>query len=187
MYRDVEVDRARPLAAALAELRRSSLFERMHLGELSVDEVQRLFAVTGQQSIPRPLAELAHRRSGGNALFALELLRFLVSEGLIERRDGAMRRVGEVSLAGQMPEGLRDVVGKRLSRLSRAANEVLSVASVIGREFELEVLQRVYARLRRELESALEEIVGAEPKCLRMERPRVNWSGHWWCRICGTG
>jgi DNA-binding CsgD family transcriptional regulator len=60
-----------------------------------------------------------------------------------------------------MPEGLRDVVGKRLSRLSSEANQVLSVASVIGREFSLEVLRRVQARPDDELESALEVAVGA--------------------------
>jgi DNA-binding NarL/FixJ family response regulator len=160
-YRDVEVDRAHPLAAGLAELRRVSQFERVHLRELSVNDVQRLLASSSQQAIPRPLAELVHHRSGGNALFVHELLRFLVSEGLVERRDGALRRVDEVSLAGQMPEGLRDVVGKRLSRLSPAANQVLSVASVIGREFSLEVLRRVQARPDDELESALEEALDA--------------------------
>jgi DNA-binding CsgD family transcriptional regulator len=160
-YRDMEVDRAHPLAAALAELRRVSQFQRIHLGELSLDEVQRLLASSSQQAIPRPLAELVHRRSGGNALFAHELLRFVVGEGLVERRDGALRRVGEASLAGQMPEGLRDVVGKRLSRLSPAANQVLSVASVIGREFQLDVLQRVHTRPDDELESALEEASAA--------------------------
>ena len=41
--------------------------------------------------------------------------------------------------------------------MSSAANEVLTVASVIGREFQLEVLRRVYARPEEELESALEE------------------------------
>jgi predicted ATPase len=160
-YRDVEVDRAHPLAASLAELRRVSQFERVQLAELSVNDVQQLLASTTQQAIPRALAEQVHHRSGGNALFVHELLRFLVSEGLVERRNGALRRVGEVSLAGQMPEGLRDVVGKRLSRMSAAANQVLSVASVIGREFSLEVLRRVQARPDDELESALEEAVGA--------------------------
>ncbi len=160
-YRDVEVDRAHPLAASLAELRRVSQFERMHLAELSVNDVQQLLASRSQQAIPRALAEAVHRRSGGNALFTHELLRFLVSEGLVERRGGALRRVGEVSLAGQMPEGLRDVVGKRLSRLSPATNQVLSVASVIGREFSLEVLRRVQARPDDELESALAEALDA--------------------------
>jgi tetratricopeptide (TPR) repeat protein len=160
-YRDVEVDRAHPVAAALAELRRVTEFERVHLGELSVDEVQRLLASNSQQVVPRPLAEAVHRRSGGNALFAHELLRFLLSERLIEERNGALRRVGDADLAGQMPEGLRDVVGKRLSRLSAAANQVLSAASVIGRDFQLDVLRRLDARPDEELEKALEEAVDA--------------------------
>jgi DNA-binding CsgD family transcriptional regulator len=160
-YRDVDVDRAHPLATALAELRRVSQVERVHLGQLSVDEVQQLLASSSQQAIPRPLAEVVHRRSGGNALFAHELLRFLLSEHLIERRDGALRRVGSESLAGHMPEGLRDVVGKRMSRLSKAANQMLSVASVIGREFELDVLRRVHVGSEDELERALEDAVGA--------------------------
>jgi DNA-binding CsgD family transcriptional regulator len=58
-----------------------------------------------------------------------------------------------------MPEGLRDVVGRRLSRLSPATNQALRVASVIGREFQLEVLRRVHTRPDEELESALEEAV----------------------------
>jgi hypothetical protein len=159
-YRDVEVDRAHPLAGALAELRRGNQFQRMHLSELSVAEVQRLLASSSQQAVPRALAEQVHHRSGGNALFVHELLRFLLSEGLVERRGGVLRRAGEeTSLAGQMPEGLRDVVGKRLSRLSPATNQALRVASVIGREFQLEVLRRVQARSDEELESALEEAV----------------------------
>ena len=160
-YRDVDVDRVHPLATTLAELRRVSRVERIHLGELSVDEVQQLLASSSQQAIPRPLAEVVHRRSGGNALFVHELLRFLLSEHLVEQRDGALRRVGAESLAGHMPEGLRDVVGKRLSRLSAATNQVLSVASVIGREFQLDVLRRVHAGAEEELESALEDAMSA--------------------------
>ena len=79
-YRDVEVDRAHPLATALAELRRLSQVERIHLGELSVDEVQRLLASSSQLAVPRPLAEWSIA-AGGNALFAHELLRFLLAEG----------------------------------------------------------------------------------------------------------
>ena len=41
-YRDVEVDRAHPLSAALTELHRASNFARIHLRGLSRDEVLRL-------------------------------------------------------------------------------------------------------------------------------------------------
>jgi len=160
-FRDVEVDRAHPLSAALMELRRTSHFQRVHLRGLSLDDVQRLLASASQHAIPRPFAELVHRRTDGNPLFAHEMLRFVVEEGMVERRGGALRRVGEESLVGRIPEGLRDVVGQRLSRLGPTTNRVLSIASVIGREFELEVLRRIYAGPETELEAALEEAVAA--------------------------
>src|SRR4030095_6981225 len=51
----------------------------------------------------------------------------------------------------------RDVIGKRLSRLSEQTNQVLSVAAVIGREFRLDVLQWVAGLSDEAMESALEQ------------------------------
>jgi DNA-binding CsgD family transcriptional regulator len=101
------------------------------------------------------------RQTEGNALFVRETLRFVIDTGLVERRDGALWRVGDQSLAGRMPEGLRDAVDKRLARLSDTTNRVLSVASVIGREFQLDVLSRVLAGPEEELEAALKEASAA--------------------------
>ena len=64
-------------------------------------------------------------------------------------------------MAGRIPEGLRDAVGKRLSRLSESTNRVLSAASIIGREFQLDVLSRVLAGPEEELEAALKEASAA--------------------------
>jgi hypothetical protein len=68
-----------------------------------------------------------------------------------------LRRVGKESLVGRIPEGLRDTVGKRLSRLSKHTNRVLSVAAVVGRDFQLDVLRQVLACPEEELETGLEE------------------------------
>ena len=68
---------------------------------------------------------------------------YLVEEGLVVREGGRWSSAGEESLASRIPEGLRDVIGKRLSRLSVECNRALSVAAVIGREFRLDVLQLV--------------------------------------------
>jgi predicted ATPase len=129
----------------------------MLLRGLSTDEVHELLAETSQQTIPQPFAELVHHQTEGNPLFVHETLRFVIDTGLVEQRDGVLRRVGNQSLAGRIPEGLRDAVSKRLSRLSDSTNRVLSVASVIGREFELDVLSRVLPGPEEELEGALEE------------------------------
>jgi DNA-binding CsgD family transcriptional regulator len=156
-YRDVEVDRAHPLAAALTELHRFSNVARIQLHGLSTAEVHQLLAETSQQAIPQPFAELVQHRTEGNPLFVRETLRFVVDTGLMEQRNGALRRVGDQSLAGRIPEGLRDAVGKRLSRLSESTNRVLSVASCIGREFQMDVLGQVMSCPEEELEVALEE------------------------------
>jgi len=156
-YRDIEVDRAHPLSGALAELRRISAFSGIPLRGLTPDEVQRMMAGVSQQEISWQFAELVHRQTEGNPLFVQEMLRYLVEEGLVERRDGALRRVSEESLAGRIPEGLRDVIGKRLSRLSSECNRLLSVAAVIGRDFRLDTLQAVAASDEEAVVGAMEE------------------------------
>src|SRR4030095_4384744 len=40
-----------------------------------------------------------------------------------------------------LPDGVKEVIGQRLSRLSEECNRVLSLAAVIGREFDIEVLE----------------------------------------------
>ena len=150
-YRDVEVDRSHPLSGALAELRRSGSFLRVPLRGLTVDEVQRMMSIVRGQEVPWSRAELIHRQTEGNPLFVQEVLRYLVEEGIVVREGG--RYLLTDAEAG-IPEGLRDVIGKRLSQ---ATNGVLSVASVIGREFRLDVLQRVAGLPEDELYRALEE------------------------------
>jgi hypothetical protein len=135
--------------------------ERVPLRGLTAEEVQRMMASVSQQEIPWAMAELVHRQTEGNPLFVQEMLRYLVEEGLVERRDGALRRVGEETLAGRIPEGLRDVIGKRLSRLTPGTNQVLSVAAVIGRDFRLDVLERVAGQGEEEVEQALERATAA--------------------------
>ena len=155
-YRDVEVDRSHPLSSALAELRRAAGFVRVPLRGLTVDEVHRMYCVIRGQDVPWSRAEAIYRQTEGNPLFVQEVLRYLVEEGLVVREAGRYALTEAGADAG-IPEGLRDVVGKRLSRLSERANQVLSVASVIGRDFRLDVLQRVVAYSEDEVIEALEE------------------------------
>lgn len=142
-YRDVEVDRNHPLSAALAELRRVSSYGRVLLRGLNADEVRRMLESISRQEVPWGLAEAVHRQTEGNPLFVQEVVRYLGEQGLIKREDGRWRSSRETPLEMTIPEGLRDVIGKRLSMLSPDCNRVISVASVIGREFSLDILRTV--------------------------------------------
>jgi DNA-binding CsgD family transcriptional regulator len=147
-YRDVEVDRTHPLSSALAELRRSGStqgFRRIALRGLSVEEVHRLYEATRGNDVPRAQAELVHNQTEGNPLFVREVLRYLVEEGYVVRQGNAYVYASRLAPESVVPEGLRDVVGKRFNHLSEACNRLLSIAAVIGREFDLDTLLKVAA------------------------------------------
>jgi tetratricopeptide (TPR) repeat protein len=142
-YRDVEVDRSHPLSAALAELRRVATYGRVLLRGLNADEVRRMLESITRESVPWGLAEAVHRQTEGNPLFVQEVVRYLAEEGLITQKEGRWRPARETPLEMSIPDGLRDVIGKRLSLLSKECNQLLSSASVIGRDFALDTLRDV--------------------------------------------
>ncbi|HLF07967.1 MAG TPA: protein kinase [Dehalococcoidia bacterium] len=156
-YRDVEVDRSHPLSGALAELSRIASFSRVRLRGLTAEEVQRMLSSLAAEEIGWALAEAVHRQTEGNPLFVQEVLRYLAEEGLIAREEGRWRSTSQTPLAMQIPEGLRDVIGKRLSRLTPECNRCLSIAAVIGRDFRVDVLQRVAGLSEDELITLLTE------------------------------
>jgi len=137
------VDRSHPLSAALAELRRVSTYGRVLLRGLNADEVRRMLESITRESVPWGLAEAVHRQTEGNPLFVQEVIRYLAEEGLITRKEGRWRPTKDTPLEMSIPEGLRDVIGKRLSLLSPECNQLLAMASVIGREFALETLKAI--------------------------------------------
>ena len=146
-YRDVEVDRSHSLSSALAELRRIASFDRIGLRGLTADEVQRMMATISGYDVQWGVSEAVYRQTEGNPLFVQEVLRYLVEEGMLARgHDGSARQTPPEM---RIPEGLLDVIGKRLSRLSQECNNVLGLAAVIGREFPMEVLQSQWKCYRR--------------------------------------
>ena len=160
-YRDVEVDRSHPLSSTLADLRRVSSYERVLLRGLNVDEVHRMLSGLSGQDVPWQVSEAVFRQTEGNPLFVQEVLRYAVEDGLIVRESGEWRAVNPDQLIMSIPEGLRDVIGKRLSNLSPECGQLLSMASVMGREFSFEVLQRLADMPEEDLFKALQEAISA--------------------------
>jgi predicted ATPase len=160
-YRDVEVDRGHPLSAALAELRRVAEVDRMRVRGLIPEEVGRMMTAVTERDVRRSVAEAVHRQTEGNPLFIQEVSKYLVEEGYLRTGDGIRQQAGTMALETSIPHGLRDVIGKRLSRLSADCNRVLTVASVIGREFDYHALLEVVDLAEEVVMDALEEALRA--------------------------
>jgi predicted ATPase len=86
--------------------------------------------------IATSLAGFVHRRTEGNALFMVNIVEHLAQQGLMVRREGqwTLREEAEVKLAS-LPEGLRQLIVRRIEELPPETRRRLEAASVVGEEF----------------------------------------------------
>ncbi|MFQ6030583.1 MAG: AAA family ATPase, partial [Dehalococcoidia bacterium] len=167
-YRDVELNRQHPLAETLGELTRTLPFHRLLLRGLSQDEVIRFMESTAGRAAAPDLVTTVYHQTEGNPLFVGEVMRLLVQEEQLSAGGGlsgvALSDGAPVSTDGwrvRIPEGVREVIGRRLNRLSPGCNDTLIMASLIGREFGFDQLQPLLPELPRDqLMETLEEAVG---------------------------
>ncbi len=154
-YRDVELRRQHPLSQTLGELAREGLSQRILLRGLTERDVARFIEITAGIEPPQALVEAVYRETEGNPFFVNEIVRLLVADGRLERPEEVK------SWSVTIPQGVREVVGRRLDHLSEECNRALTVASVIGREFGMDALERVSDVTNDRLLEALEEAVAA--------------------------
>jgi ATP/maltotriose-dependent transcriptional regulator MalT len=154
-YRDVEI--CEPLRELLAST--GGRYEHIVLEGLTRSEVAGLVGSLTGVDPPADQAAALHRRTNGNPLFVRELVRLMGDAG-----DGAEFRV---------PDGLREVIQRRLDRLSEPCRALLLTASVLGQQFRLGLLAATEGQpaacLAGPLEEALtarlvEEVPGVVPR-----------------------
>ncbi len=163
-YRDTDIGRAHPLTDFLADLRRAGGVERLSLGGLDRDGVGAFIEAAAGHDLADEegvaFVRAVWEETEGNPFFVAEVIRHLSETGRIERRDGRWVATVPVEELG-IPEGVRDVVGRRLSRLSEAANRALAVAAVVGLEFDATLVWAAGDVDEDDLLSALDEAVSA--------------------------
>ncbi|MDX6718695.1 MAG: hypothetical protein QOJ63_949, partial [Solirubrobacteraceae bacterium] len=159
-YRETELDAGHPLVATLAELSSERLLQRRALAPLDEAAVSRLVSVHAGDRASPELRRLVFDGTEGNAFFVVEVLRDLAESGAI---GGANAHQQHDIAAGRLavPDGVKDVIAHRLARLGHQTSRLLETASVLGREFELDVLQRLSQLDEDELVNRLESAVRA--------------------------
>jgi DNA-binding SARP family transcriptional activator len=145
-FRDSELHPGHPLPELLAELERGGELPRVRLDGMDEREVAQLI---GGDAAPGTVSAI-HAETCGNPFFVKQLARHL------EELD----REGGVRLADAgVPEGVRDVITARVARLSEHAVRVLGIAALIGRDFDVDVLEPVAGLTEDELLDVLDAAV----------------------------
>lgn len=158
-YRDTGPDLAPAVLDTLADLRRADGVTRLRLIGLQQAELIELVTelTDGRADDVVALAGVLGEQTGGNAFLLGELWRHLVETGRLASASGRWQLTLPPDL--DSPDGVREVVGQRLARLTPAARTLLSISAVLGEAQELTLLQRAWPSDETSLHDAIGEAV----------------------------
>ena len=160
-YRDVDLEVARPFAKMLEAFTRQRLAHKVPLRRLPETGVEDMLQALSGQTPPAHLVTAIYAETEGNPFFVEEVFHHLSEEGrLLDANDRWRTDLKVDDLA--VPEGIRLVIGRRVERLGPDARRVLSTAAVVGRSFDMPLLEALGDAEGEQLLTALEEAAAAK-------------------------
>jgi serine/threonine protein kinase len=161
VYRSNEVDGAHPLALTLEDLKRQGVpYHDLHLEPLEASATLALLADTFPVALqPRePLGALLQEKTGGNPFFLIQFLETLHTKGWIAL--DLDRHAWTWTLSGIRDEAMTDNVvsfmSAKLGALSPSTRRALSIAAVVGNQFDAELIAASLEQSPREVVAMLE-------------------------------
>jgi len=155
---DILLDRkvgGNPFLDSLRIMRRENLCDELTLKPLTEGEVSQVVSGMLQKPVSTVVVNRIYRESGGKPLFAVETVRQMESSGALACKDGSW----SVSAAEtEIPTSVKEVVLRRIERLSKEERRSLEYASVIGMHFDPELLADSLKMDRLELLESLEHL-----------------------------
>ena len=116
-------------------LRREHTPTRVALHRLSDDDVRHMIEEWTGRDSPLSLTRLVARHTEGNPLFVVEMLKHLDETGVLTPSQEWHEPITLADVG--LPEGIRQLIGRRLERLGLTTRRLLTIGAVMGREFRL--------------------------------------------------
>jgi DNA-binding CsgD family transcriptional regulator len=148
-FRDVEVSRRSSLAGSLGELSRETGVDRMRLTGLPESSIGELAERALGIKLQGPAVDAIYSQTDGNPLFVIEVLKVLQEESANVDAD---------VIPVHIPDSVRETIGRRLKHLTPSCVELLTIASVLGRNFTIREITTV---AERDFEMVLENFEAA--------------------------
>jgi len=152
----------------IAQLDRAGLADELVLAPLTRDETLELLTATfGGAQFPVGLVDAIHELAEGNPFRIEELIAALVAAGDAAPAERGLREGGLWRWSARpvhewrLPRNLYEAVRERVASIGPAARELLTLAAVVGRRFDFELLQQLAQVDERTLLVLVKELVGA--------------------------
>ncbi len=130
------------LAVVLDRMKEEKLVDLVKVERLDMDETSKI--ITNKlhaDDLPESFLSTIYRVTEGNPYYVLEMLNSMLDEGVIDPYSyiwDPERDLSELSI----PASIKDITDRRVEKLPKGEKKVLMFASVIGTEFNFEVLER---------------------------------------------
>jgi len=162
----------RGVASVRERMRRLDGVVWVMLRPLSYEAVNAWLSRALLHEAPEELTRFVYGHTEGNAFFIEQVVRSLIEKGDMDRIQDASVRLALAD--APPPEAVADIVQRRLKGMSAAAREVLQIAAVMGREFDVDLLIALSKHGEDSVLNALDEAVAAGA-LTAMQRGQGDW------------
>ncbi len=167
-FRSTEVDRTSPLYATVSEGAARCL-ELSPLSRAAVDEL--LASTLTEHALSNDFIDVMFERTGGNAFFVIEMLRYLVEAGHLAEHEGRFAMTAE---AVELPGEIGAIVEKRLLALPDELADFCRAVAPIGRALSAKLVEELTASSRESVQERFEQLV--ERQFLSRERGQFSFA-----------
>jgi predicted ATPase len=155
-YWDGELDSSRPFGTVLSRLLRRRRAQRIALGPLAERAVEKIAAGVAETPLSAVQVIGIQAAAEGNPLFVEQSALYMAeSESMLGGGARVQSSFTEEDL--ELAQSVRGLIGRRLERLSEPAQRMLVAAAVVGRDFDIGLLEAFGELSGHELREALEE------------------------------
>jgi class 3 adenylate cyclase len=131
------------LVGAARESLPAEYFTELTLNPLSDNDSRQLVSnLLEIESLPDHIRTIILQKAEGNPFFVEEVIRMLMDRGAIIKKEGAWAAGKEIENI-EIPDNLQGLLLARIDRMPEDVKRTLRVASVIGRQFSVRVLEQV--------------------------------------------
>jgi tetratricopeptide (TPR) repeat protein/tRNA A-37 threonylcarbamoyl transferase component Bud32 len=141
-YRETDVDEKHPLSPVLTELNRERLLQSVSLKRMSSNDVSEMIKrILEQDEVPKEFCELVYEKTRGNPFFVEEVVKSLREDEVIFREEDKwkFKQVSKI----EFPKTVKGVIKARISRLDDECQNILTMASFVGNDFDFDALHAV--------------------------------------------
>jgi len=132
-----------PFEIVIRRMNEEKLVNTVEIDRLEFNHISRIIKqYLDENTVSASFIWTIYRESEGNPYFVFEIINSLIDEGIIDQ-DSFPEDIDDKLEDIKIPSTIKNITDRRLNSLNKKEKKVLMFASIIGNEFDFELLENV--------------------------------------------